>query len=144
MSVRTKVNCWVQPAVTEQTLSVWFGVGKFWWRKGMRKDLRIHNTYLHYVYTLRGFLGGAVVKNSPARAGDARGGFSPWVRKIPWRRKRHPLRYSCLGNPMGRGAWGAAGRGVTQSQTRLSPHAHTNTCICIIHMYVCMHTYCFC
>ena len=29
-------------------------------------------TYLHYVYTLMGFLGGAVVKNSPASAGDAR------------------------------------------------------------------------
>ena len=30
------------------------------------------------------FPGGAVVKNVPANAGDAR---DPWVRKIPWRRK---------------------------------------------------------
>ena len=27
-----------------------------------------------------------VVKNLPARAGDLRCGFDPWVRKIPWRR----------------------------------------------------------
>ena len=31
--------------------------------------------------------------------------FNPWVRKIPWRRKWHPLQYSCLGNPINRGAW---------------------------------------
>ena len=31
-----------------------------------------------------------------------------------------PLQYSCLENPMGRGAWRAAVHGVTKSQTRLS------------------------
>ena len=31
------------------------------------------------------------VKNPPANAGDKRdGGFDPWVRKIPWRRKWQP------------------------------------------------------
>ena len=34
-----------------------------------------------------GFPGGAVVKNLPASAGDARGWFYPWVGKIPWSRK---------------------------------------------------------
>ena len=28
-----------------------------------------------------------VVKTSPANAGDMRRGFSPWIGKIPWRRK---------------------------------------------------------
>ena len=28
-----------------------------------------------------------------------------WVRKIPWRRNGNPLQYSCLENPMDRGAW---------------------------------------
>ena len=32
----------------------------------------------------------------------------------------NPLQYSCLGNPMDRGAWWATVRGVTKSQTRLS------------------------
>ena len=30
-----------------------------------------------------------------------------------------PLQYSCLDNPMGRGAWQATVHGVTKSQTRL-------------------------
>ena len=106
----------------------------------MRKDLRIHNTFLHYVYTLRGFLGGAVVKNSPARAGDARGGFSPWVRKIPWRRKRHPLRYSCLGNPVGRGAWGGCRPwGHTESDT--TEPARTHKHMYLYYTHVCMYAH---
>ena len=36
------------------------------------------------------------------------------------RRKWHPLQYSCLENPMDRGAWQAAVHGVTKSQTQLS------------------------
>ena len=33
--------------------------------------------------------------------------IDPWVGKIPWRRRGNPLQYSCLGNPMDRGAWRA-------------------------------------
>ena len=36
-----------------------------------------------------------------------------------------PLQYSCLENPMGRGAWKAAVHGVTKSQTRLSDFTFT-------------------
>ena len=32
-------------------------------------------------------MGGVVVRNLPANAGDRRCGFDPWVEKIPWRRK---------------------------------------------------------
>ena len=31
-----------------------------------------------------------VVKNPPANTGDIRGGFDPWVGKIPWRRVWQP------------------------------------------------------
>ena len=31
----------------------------------------------------------------------------------------NPLQYSCLGNPMDRGAWRAAAHGVAKSQTQL-------------------------
>ena len=42
--------------------------------------------YLHiYIWD---FLGGSVVKNSPANAGNM--GAIPWVRTIPWRRKWQP------------------------------------------------------
>ena len=102
-------------------------------------------TCLHYVYTLMGFLGGTVIKNSPASAGDARDlGSIPGSERFPGGGNGNPLQYSCLGNPMDRGAWWAAVHGVTESQTQLSMHAHTNTYICIIHSYVCMHTYYFC
>ena len=56
--------------------------------------------------------------------------FDLWVVKIPWRRKWHPLRYSCLGNPMDRGAWQVTVHGAAKSQTRLkwlSMHSHTHT-----------------
>ena len=36
-----------------------------------------------------------------------------------------PLQYSCLENPMDRGAWWAAGHGVAKSQTRLSDFTFT-------------------
>ena len=36
------------------------------------------------------------------------------------RRQWHPLQYSCLENPMDRGAWWAAVHGVAEGQTRLS------------------------
>jgi len=46
-------------------------------------------------------------------------GFSPWVGKIPWRRAWKPTPYSCLENPMGRGAWWAMVNRIAKSQTWL-------------------------
>ena len=37
----------------------------------------------------------------------------------------NPLQYSCLGNPMGGGAWWATVRGVAKSRTRLSDFIFT-------------------
>jgi len=55
-------------------------------------------------------------------------GCDPWVGNILWRRKWQPaLQYSFLGNPMDRGAWQAAGYGITKSLTQLSIHTHTHT-----------------
>ena len=39
--------------------------------------------------------------------------------KSPWRRKWLPLRYSCLENPLDRGAGRATVYGVTKSLTQL-------------------------
>ena len=70
--------------------------------------------------------GGTVVKNPPATAGDARdAGSIPGSEKPPGEGNGNPLQYSCLRNPMDRGAWWATFHGVTKSQTRLSTHAHT-------------------
>ena len=59
-----------------------------------------------------------------ASAGDA--GSSPWVGKFPWQRKCNLLQYSCLGNPMDRGAWQAAVRGAAKSRTGLRDWTELN------------------
>ena len=61
-----------------------------------------------------------VVKNLPASAGDIRDmGLITWVGKIPWEGNGSPLQYSCLENPMDRGAWRATVHGVAKRQTQL-------------------------
>ena len=45
--------------------------------------------------------------------------FDPWVGKIPGGGPGNPLQYSCLENPMDRGAWWVTVHGVTKSRTGL-------------------------
>ena len=50
-----------------------------------------------------------------------------WIKKIPRRSYSNTLHYSCLGNPMDRGAWWATVHRVAKSQIRLrqlSTHGH--------------------
>ena len=42
----------------------------------------------------------------------------PWVGRSPGEGNSNPLQYSCLGNPMDRGAWQARVHGVAKSQTQ--------------------------
>ena len=56
--------------------------------------------------------------------------FDPWVGKIPRVGNGNPLQYSCLDNPMDRGAWRMTVDGVARSQTRLSTHTHTEQVAC--------------
>ena len=49
-----------------------------------------------------------MVKNRPANAGDIRDvGLIPGSGRSPGGRHGNPLQYSCLENPMDRGAWQA-------------------------------------
>ena len=57
-----------------------------------------------------------VVKNPPASAGEA--GSIPGSGRFPREENGNLLQYSCLENPMARGAWPAVVVGVAQSQTR--------------------------
>ena len=75
---------------------------------------------LNSVISLKGFPGGLVVKNLPANAGDA--GLIPGLGRSPGGGNGNPLQYSCLGNPMDRGAWWAAVHEVTKSQTQLTSY----------------------
>ena len=61
-----------------------------------------------------------MVKKPPADAGDIRDTSSiPGSGRSPGRESGYPLQYSCLENPMDRGAWWATVHGVSKSQTRL-------------------------
>ena len=61
-----------------------------------------------------------VVRNLPANAGDVRDvGSIPRLGRSPGGGNDCPLQYSCLENPVDRGAWQATVHGVAES-TRLS------------------------
>ena len=62
-----------------------------------------------------GFLGGSEGKVSACNAGDL--GLIPGLGRSPGEGNGNPLQYSCLENPMDRGAWRATIHGVAKSQT---------------------------
>ena len=81
----------------------------------------LNRSKLSIVYSLRGFPGGSVVKNLPANVGDARdAGSIPGLGRSLREGNNNPLQYSCLENPIDRGAWPATVHGVTNSRRRLS------------------------
>ena len=63
----------------------------------------------------------SVVKNHPPNAGDAGSILGSW--RSPGEGNGNPLQYSCLRNPMDRGAWYATVRRVPKSLTWLSGYA---------------------
>ena len=64
-------------------------------------------------YCVTGFLGGTVVMNLPASAGEV--GLIPGFRRSPEGGNSYPLQCSCLENSMDGGAWWATVHGVAKS-----------------------------
>ena len=63
----------------------------------------------------------ALVKNTPANAGDIRDAYSiPRWGRSPGRGRGNPLQYSCWENPTDRGAWRATVHGVAKSRIKLN------------------------
>ena len=62
-----------------------------------------------------GFPGGSAVKNTSANIGDTDQGLIPGLGRSPGGGNGNPLQYSCLENPMDRGACRATVHGVTKS-----------------------------
>ena len=73
---------------------------------------------MYYVYDGKGFPGGSEVKASACNAGEL--GSIPGLGRAPGEENGNPLQYSCLENPMDRGALWAIVHRVAKSQTRLS------------------------
>ena len=59
-----------------------------------------------------GFPDGSMVNNQPANVADV--GSIPGLGRSPGEGNGNPLQYSCLGNPMDRGAWRAIVHGVSK------------------------------
>ena len=79
---------------------------------------------------LWGFPGGASGKEPACQCRrQQRFEFNPQLRKIPGGGNGNPLQYSCVENPMERGAWWATVHRVAKSQTWLSDQACTHTVI---------------
>ena len=82
-----------------------------------------------------GFLGGSVVKNLPANAGDA--GSTTGSGRSLGEGNGNPNQYSCLGNSMDRGAWRTTVHGVarvgqnlvTKQQVLLHARCHASTTV---------------
>ena len=70
-----------------------------------------------------GFPGGSEVKASACNVGDL--GSIPGSGRSPGEGNGNPLQYSCLENPMDRGAWWATVHGVAESgATEVTEHVH--------------------
>ena len=72
----------------------------------------IHYLFKNYSKVHIGFTSGSVVKNLPANAGDV--GLIPGLGRTPGDGNGKPPCYSCLENPMDRGAWQATVHGVAK------------------------------
>ena len=85
------------------------------------------------------FSGGTDGKESACNAGDL--GLFSGSRRSPGEGHGNPLQYSCLGNPMNRGAWWATVHGVAKSRARLSDQdslSQNHNCLCcqtLLHIY---------
>ena len=110
--------------------------GKAWWvalRKRFSGTMRYKpnckgasaEDNLSFLGVLQGAL---VVKNPPANAGDTGYiGSIPGLESSLGEENGNPLQYTCLENPMDRGAWWATVHGFAQSLTQLkllSMHTH--------------------
>ena len=74
-----------------------------------------------------------MVSNPPANSGDLRDvGSIPGSGGSPRGGSGNPLQYSCLDNPMDRGAWQTTVHGVTESQTRPSTPEEVEVQRCLV------------
>ena len=71
--------------------------------------------FFYQINKRMGFPGGSAVKNLSANAGGE--GSSPGWGKCPGDGNGKLIQYSCLGNPMDRGAWRTAVHGFIKNRT---------------------------
>ena len=138
----------VCPTDAENLISVlWYQIKsqrqRFWWSRKECFYCFVRQRVTQQVPTLKNYVpawedlmssfivlstrvlpGGSEVKVSACNTGDL--GSIPGSRRSPGEGNGNPLQYSCLENPMDRGAWWMATvHGVAKSRTRLSDFTFT-------------------
>ena len=96
----------------------------------MGSELYFHIDSVRIELNYRASLVGSVGKESACNAGDL--GSIPGSARSPGEEKGKPLRYSCLGNPMDRGAWWATVHGVTRVEHDLVTRPHRSHSWCLM------------
>ena len=80
-----------------------------------------------------------VVKNLPANAGDVQDmGSIPGLGKSPGEGHGNPFQYSCLENPMDRGAWWITVHSVAKTWTGLKQFSSSGCEVTLHCMCVCV------
>ena len=83
-----------------------------------REGQILKNWFLEIHYHILSFPGVSVVNDPTASAGDTKDmSLIPGSERYPGEGIGNPLQYSCLGSPIDRGSWQAAGHGATKNQT---------------------------
>ena len=115
-------------------LTIWKSETSIWYSQMFKNQSRNRKAeFLHMkskgiMFLISEEPGGSVVKNLPANAGGVGDpGSIPGLGRSPGGGNGNLLQYSCLENPMDRGAWQATVHGVPKSQTLLSDWAYTHT-----------------
>ena len=83
--------------------------------KKTRKNRLARFSLLSFLECQWGVPGGSDGKESACNAGDL--GSAPGLGRSPGEGNGNPLQYSCLENPVDRGAWQGTVHRVTKSQT---------------------------
>ena len=91
--------------------------------RGMHGSQDVLVAAIFGIYSLD-FPGGSDSKASAYNVGDP--GSIPGSGRSPGEGNGNPLQYSCLENPMDRGAWWATVHGVAKSRTRLRDFTSTS------------------
>ena len=118
MATHSIILTWKNPMDKGAWRAAVYGVEK------SRTWLSAHSgTHWHLINTIW-----MVIKNLPANAGDV--SLIPWLGRSPGEGNDHPLQYSCLENPVDRGAWKATVHGVEKESDTVdwvAEHACTHT-----------------